>query len=264
MMKVFCDAVLQELRAGLDAVELDEAKPKQALAARLVLVDAALQRLNEYRSSNGFKDRGQEIWYYKSVFPEFYALAEYFRLKYELIVGEPAGGGKGRRRYYGRWLKRVADFFAVFGFYFDYYLGETELLDEVLYTCSDRFNVLQPVLAGVDWSSGTAMGHLVGMFKAHERLREELLQQSYGLQGTGRSASLVDSTGQLSLSGDLSRFRWKGEVINLIELAHGIYLTGQLEQGVGIVEFFKALGDFFGVNLRVPKRGFDHLKKLRR
>ncbi|WP_288879766.1 RteC domain-containing protein [Pedobacter panaciterrae] len=55
--------------------------------------------------------------------------------------------------------------------------------------------------------------------------------------------------------------QWTGEVIHLIELAYGIHLKEQVNNGsIGIVDFFKNLGDFFGVNLGIPKKGFDNIK----
>ncbi len=62
-----------------------------------------------------------------------------------------------------------------------------------------------------------------------------------------------------------STFKWTGEVINLIELAYGIHLNNQVNDGkLGIVEFFKGLGEFFGVDLGIPKNGFKDIKKRKR
>ncbi|SDH45798.1 RteC protein [Pedobacter terrae] len=98
---------------------------------------------------------------------------------------------------------------------------------------------------------------LVSSFLAQERLRNEILALLHALSGRGAlSSTVVDPLGGLQ-----REFKWTGEDIHLIELVNGIHLTGQVNSGsIGIVELFKVVGTFFGVNHRVSKRGFDDLK----
>jgi len=66
------------------------------------------------------------------------------------------------------------------------------------------------------------------------------------------------------IEGKQTPFQWTGPVIHLIEIAHGIHLNEQVNNGeAGIVEFFDGLGQFFGVDLGVPKKGFEaiHARK---
>lgn len=262
MIHEFSEQLLNKLQEDLQAVAAGDVRPQIVLREQSRLVYAALAGMQEFLIEHPFTETDIEIRYQKYMLPQFYALLFYTREHYELVSGLPDSGLKVKRKYYAGFLKKIAVFFGMHGFYYDYWIGDGQLLDDVLYTAADPFNVLQPVVSGFDLAPGTAMSRLAGMFMGYERLRTEVLSLLYRLEGKpALSDSKVSDLGVLSLAGLKCHFQWKGEVIHLIELAHGIYLTGQLEDKVGVVEFFKVLGDFFGVNLRVPKRGFDDLKK---
>ncbi len=108
-------------------------------------------------------------------------------------------------------------------------------------------------------------------FIAYESLQKELLSSlNKRKQGQSLSGSTVDAQGNLQ-----RRFQWTGETVNLIEVAHGIYLNGQVNEGeLGINEFFffffffffflKVWANSLGFNLGVPKSGFDDLKARKR
>jgi len=256
MFKAFSESLLLELR-GRQA-ELDvTVRPGALLRERTRLILDAMYFLAGYVEEHPFVDSDEELYCNKFVLPEFYALLYAAQERYDMARHLPASGAKAKRKYYLALLKRVAAILGQYTFYHEYWSGDGLLLDELLYGTADTANVLQPVFAGFEGLPGTVMSRLAGMFMALEELRAELLTTMYGLEPKpSLSCTSVSEDGGL-----VSRFQWKGEVVNLIELGHGIYLSGQLEPSIGIVEFFKALGDFFGVNLRVPRRGFDDLKK---
>jgi hypothetical protein len=97
------------------------------------------------------------------------------------------------------------------------------------------------------------MGYLSARFKAYELLGHYILMR------------LEDLEPALPGAKPSSAFKWTGETINLIELAYGVHLNDQVNGGkLGIVEFFEGLGDFFGVDLGIPKNGFKDIKKRKR
>jgi hypothetical protein len=58
---------------------------------------------------------------------------------------------------------------------------------------------------------------------------------------------------------------WTGDPINLGEIAHGIHLTGQLNNGTaGIAEIFRWLEDKLHVTLGKPAKKFAQIKKRKR
>ena len=169
----------------------------------------------------------------------------------------PVGDKKRQRKYYQAALARITAFLVVTVFIMIITIRDQLSWMGFFFTSSgDPEDVLQPVLAD-PFGDGTQMGRLVARFMALERFRNDLLGGLQGLEGVPLlSHREVDHSGKL-----MSGLRWTGEAIHLIELAHGMHLTGQVNGGeMEIVEFFRQLGEVFKVNLRIPKRGFDDLK----
>jgi len=258
MIDEFSEKLFNELSEGLKAAELQHSQPKILLREQLLLIGDAVCRLQVFREGHPSDDLPAEVLFYKDCLPRFESLRIYYRERYALFRAMPFGSKKEKKAFYKLKLEYISSFFRGYGFYYDYWQSEAVELDELFYSAAaDPNHVLQPVVPVSDFSYGTPMGFLVAKFMAFERLRDELLALLFAVEPAPvLSGTTVDSRGEL-----LRPLVWTGEVIHLIELAHGIYLTGQGDTGkTGIVEFFGRLGAFFGVNLRVPKRGFDDLK----
>ena len=245
------------LLSRLDAIEVDGGADVAALRARTVLISAALQELSGFALEHPFELPADEVFYYKSIYPGFKSLLVYYTEYHHFVSGVPVSGVKAKKKYYLLRLREIADFLCRNSMHYDYFRLDGCLLDEVFYRIGDAGNVLQPFVLSYEPFLGTNMSELVSFFLAFERLRNEILALLHGLSGPAvLSGTVVDASGGLQ-----REFKWTGEDIHLIELVHGIHLTGQVNNGtIGIVELFKVVGNFFGVNLRVPKRGFDDLK----
>jgi len=253
----FSEKLLAELDIRLQSLTVQEFSDVALLKARTALVSDAIGMLADFISAHPGEDISQEILYYKSIYPRFKSMLVYDTEYYHFLQGVPNSGLKAKKKYYLAKLREIAHFFEQNSMHYDYFRLDGEMLDELFYTRQDAVNVLQPFVLAYEPFFGTPMAELVSSFTAFERLRNDILALLHGLSGPAAlSATVVDATGSLQ-----RQFKWTGEDIHLIELVHGIHLTGQVNNGaIGIVELFKVVGDFFGVNLRVPKRGFDDLK----
>lgn len=130
---------------------------------------------------------------------------------HELVSSVPASELKTRRKYYTGYLKKIAAFFSVNSFYYDYWTCDGRLLDEVLYGADDPFNVLPLVIPLCDCAVGAPMSSLAGMFMAKGRLQDEVLSLLYQLEEKPvLSRSKVSASGELSLTGRPCHFQWKG------------------------------------------------------
>lgn len=256
MVHEYGEKLFSRLDEALGLIDGAE-QPMVVFRAQSKMVTGALAELEAYRLGHPFDGLPAEVFYFKELLPRFRSLQLYFRYVYKLRVDLPVGDKKQQRKCYQAGLARIAAFFSGNGFHYDYFNSGLTQLDVLFFTLSaDAEDVLQPLLAD-PFGEGTLMSRLVARFMALERFRNDLLTGLHGLEGAPvLSHRGVDASGEL-----VSGLRWTGEVIHLIELAHGMHLTGQVNSGeIGIVEFFKRLGEFFGVNLRIPKRGFDDLK----
>lgn len=256
-------AVLDGLEAELGRVRVSELCSAAVLQRWLGLVGEAELALVGLLGLPGDLDVSGQVFYFKRVYPRLKGLALYAQGRF-LRSGELEGASvKELRRFYQGEVSRIDRFFMRYQFHYGYFcLGGSEL-DGLFFSLGAGLqSVLLPVLA-LDVPAGVPLtGYLFALFVAKERLRVDLLGLLAGLDGK----PVLSDSASVSDQGALHRpFQWTAEVVNLIELAHALHLKGAVNDGqTGIVEFFEGLGDFFGVNLGVPKRGFEDLKARKR
>lgn len=219
--------------------------PLEHLREELSLIRACQQRVQEFFAVYAFNDEAEEIDYHKFRYPQLRAL-HIFRVEVYLIRKDlPPLGKAGKKAYYAEQLQLLFAYIRRYEFLYGYYKLKADDLDTLLFTDKgNRQSSLLPVLADAELSHTTETGYLFARFMAYEMLFSYIV-------------------GQLE---DRKRpFTWTGETVNLIEVLHGIHLNGQVNDGeVGIVEWFAGMGQFFGVELGIPKKGFDSLKKRKK
>jgi hypothetical protein len=249
---------MEELKAAC----LNEKDGMKRLVACLVIIRKNLRLLKEYLDGHPIAGPSEEIEFFKYIKPKFYQWLIYYQEKYTLESRKPMENGKALPRYFEEQLKFYDRFFRQNEFHYQYYKLDTKELDNLYFIRGAEVQeILIPEVPDVDPVYGTSMDYLFSKFMAYESLQKELLSNlNKRKQGQALSGTTIDVRGNLQ-----RRFQWTGETVNLIEVAHGIYLNGQVNEGeLGINEFFEGLGEFFGVNLGVPKSGFDDLKARKR
>ncbi|NQX56811.1 RteC domain-containing protein [Pedobacter panaciterrae] len=256
---------LQELKDQLKYIAQVGKNPASILQAQMKELRPVLAGLsNQYP----YQDQSGEINYHKYLYPAFKSLEIYWQEYYGRNICKVAGTEKTLCKRCQQEIGFINAFFERHSFHYKYYCLEATELDSLFFTKAfgsgggiANDSVLIPVMPGQEGVSCTLTGELFARFIAYEQLRSELLERQYALSPKpGLSNTSVDSKGKL-----IKPMQWTGEVIHLIELAHGIHLKEQVNNGsIGIVDFFASLGDFFGVNLGIPKKGFDNIKARKR
>ncbi|NQX38443.1 RteC protein [Pedobacter steynii] len=262
-LKIKAMGVLAELMDGLAGVPIKDVLPRERLSMQLVLIGDAQSELEVLFDPGMFDDSVFGVFYFKEVYVQLKGLQLYYH-GFFVVASELPVGPKERRKYLLAELAGIDRFFLRYQFHYGYYcLGALEL-DDLLFSIGglDEFSVLCPLLP-MDVPEGVPQtAYLFALFLAKERLRADLL----GMVAALDSPPVLSDSASVTEQGDLhTPFQWTSEVVHLIELAHALHLKGVVNDGeTGIMEFFEGLGDFFGVNLGVPKRGFEDLKARKR
>jgi len=262
MLKQYCEEMYTQYMEDLKAAWYSEDGGIKKLAACLTVVRKYLKLLRDYVAAYTFKDKAEEIWLFKEGKPHFYQWLIYYLDRNALENKVPAQGGKMLRNYWLGQLEYYDRFFRLHEFHYQYYkLGATELDELYFVRGAEVQQILIPEVPEVDPAFNTSMSYLFAKFMAYEELKKYVVGEINKLEDRpALSSTTVDENGKLR-----SGFKWTGEIINLIEIAHGIYLNGQVNEGeIGINEFFEVLGAFFGVRLGVPKSGFEDLMARKR
>jgi len=111
-----------------------------------------------------------------------------------------------------------------------------------------------PEVAETDPGYSTNGDYVFAQFAAYEMLQEHLLS----------AISRLDGEAMLPVNGQAGKkwFDWKGEVINLVELGYGLFLSRQTS--AGLQELFNWLEESFGVEIGIPANRFREIKRRKR
>jgi len=229
----------------LDSVS---SEPIVRLKINLPLITGAISAVRKAVVENGFENQAAEIHFFKQVKPQFYALLIYETDLYHLLVNRPLGTPGMLRAYYEQELVYVMRLYRIHAFHYQYYrMGAGEL--DSLYFTRDGQPADIPVLAGIDTDPGftTPLDYLFAKFIAAERYQAYLLEQlssEFAIKPVKRGPVL----------------RWTGEAIHLAELAYGIHLTGQLNNGnATLTDISRHLEQVFGVAIGTPAKKWEQI-----
>lgn len=207
-----------------------------------------------------FDEELEEVYFFKFEKPEFTALKIYYAALFGMMNRRPCGHRKQVRGFYLKELEFIAALLNRYRLYYEYYRSGATDMDDVLFLRGAV--VASPVLLElpeVDPDFGTCGEYLFALFSAYESLQEYILEELKGLEK-------VTMTG--SLSGGISvkkYFEYTGELINMVELAYGLWISGQFNYGkASLVEIFRWLEETLGIELGVPSNRFREIKRRKR
>jgi hypothetical protein len=167
----------------------------------------------------------QEIAFFKYDFPKFYSLLIFTSEEYNILTNVPNGTDQMVRDYYLQELTVIQRGFSHNQFAYQYFLSSETILDEK-YFLRKNFTPYHPALPlfTIDKITETNMGYQFAKFRANQLLQSFIIkkvQSLYQQQDNTLLTELLIGTNR----------RWTGEKINLIEIAYGIFYTGQLNDG---------------------------------
>lgn len=247
---------LAELQAELSLLDGEDIKPIDRLKHTLPLIAGIINHVKTEVLKNGFAVEEEEIYFFKHIKPEFYAL-QLFEISWnDLATRKPLGTPEMIKAFFEDELLYILRFFKTNAFHYHYYkTGATELDDRYFIREAQPGSI--PILEIIDPYPGfsTAMDYTFAKFMAYERLQLYLIDQLTNSYGENKNAS-----------GRPNRvLKWTGETINLIELAYGIWLTGQVNNGnATITEITEWLEINFHIKIGLAFRRWYSISKRKR
>jgi len=205
----------------------------------------------------------EEVCFFKSVKPRFYAERMLRFERYQLWVQRPVGTVGMLKGYLEGELEAVNRFFECYRFLYVYFKCGGSELDGVYFVRGKGLGL--PMLGGGldgDPVFSTAGDYLFAKFLALGRLREEILGE-LALLGGGAGMGVGGAAADAGVAE--RRLEWTGEVINLVELGYGLWLSGQLNGGkAGLLEIFRWLEGCFGLEIGIPANRFREIRRRKR
>lgn len=246
------EQLLRSLERELE--KFAELGPLERMRSELSAVAKVLAELRSEVETFGFGSSEMEIEFFRSVKPRFYALLIFATERYSLEMGRPLAKGKGMSRFLQGQLDYVDRFFALNGFFYQYYrLGFREL-DSLYFLRGVAADGLVGVeLPALDPAFATVGDYLFSKFIALEKLREVVVAEM--------QVPVVAGAGAIrSKKGKV--LRWTGDSCNLIELVYGIFDCRQVNDGeVDLSDLMDVFEQCFQINLSRYFRRFTEIKR---
>jgi hypothetical protein len=251
MKNIEYEMILADLQAGLAKFQTDNETPFERFRDSLALIREKLLELKAAVLESGFASQAEEIHFFKTIKPQFVALQLFEIGLYSLQSQRPAGTPDMIKAFYEQELRQLIHFFRSNGFAYQYYRCQATELDSS-YFVRGADPQLPPLLVEIDpWPGfSTAMDYAFAKFIADERLQGWLLD---------RLNELFCETREPEVPGR-KQVRWTGESINLVEVAYGLWLTGQLNEGnVTITDVIHFLEEKFQIKIGVAYRRWTEI-----
>lgn len=254
MFPKFYDDLHRELNDVLGEVMANESDPVKVFSAAMPEISKTLNILRERSLAVPFAGVEEEVLFFKTVKPRFYALKIFHFELYALLMNKPVDTKDVLIAYYKQELQILSRFFSLHAGPYTYFRTGRSELDQ-LYFVRD---VEMPELTLPDFPDGdsaysTPMDYLFSKFIAYEALQLEILQRIGKLDG---AAIAVEPTTVPQ------GINWTGKVVNLCELIYGLYYTGQLNHGntqlSDIVALFERM---FSVKIRDVHHTFGEIRE---
>ncbi|MBB2146791.1 hypothetical protein GM921_14910 [Pedobacter sp. LMG 31464] len=255
MLEILSQRLLGKLESELEEIYHGEEILQEKTNLSLKKSTHIIGILNNHVNSNGFEDQEQEINYFRITLPGFYSLKIYYDEVYFIELRTPIGGHKRLINFYLREIEIIERFFDKHSFFYGYYkMGATDLDQSFFVLDSKKDSVLLMGLAEVESNTCTSVSYLFAKFKGYELLLLTLKHRvTDQVNGNINFKNNVKS---------LDKLIWTGEVINLVEIAFGIYQMKQVNNGsAGIGSICRWLGECFDVNLGVPSKRWSEIAR---
>jgi hypothetical protein len=258
LMKTEIELLRNELLESLSRLD-DLENDLEKLTRSLQMITSVSERMNALFDGRSLSDISEEIYFFKQVKPEILAHRIEMVMKYNLSANIPIGTKEVKIKFYEDELQARHSFFTLNAFHYQYYKNKLTDLDNV-YFLRKAAPLTIPVsdFSDMDAQVSSPMTYLFARFIAYERIQYYLLERIADLRIAFTGPNSDHSTNNTEI-------KWTGDTINIVELAYGLWLTGQLNNGnASLNQIVKWLENNLQVNIGIIQRRFTEIERRKR
>jgi hypothetical protein len=258
--KEFADKLFNELKEELELYADLGALPVRRVTGAIHSIQIAFEKLTAFVAANGFATEAEEIHFFKKEKPRFTAEHYYAMEIFSIETARPLNDLELLKTFYEHELTYVHRFLAQNKFLYAYYQFDLTDLDHSLFIRGAKpVDLPMPDMIGGDFLFTTCCDGLWGRFIAFERLTEWLNNEIRSLNKNEQLPASADN------NVSIGTMKWTGESINLVEIAYGVWLTGQVNNGqTSITEIVEFLERAFRVRIGKPHRRWQGIANRKR
>lgn len=260
MIRKLSEELLKKLEQGISEISTQETSPQERIAKSMQLVRQSISRLRGFIVENGFADAADEIHFFKHIKPTFYSFQIYAHEHYQLESRFPYRDGSSQIDYLKEELAYVERYFNQYALQYQYFKFGANDLDELYFLRSSKGeSLLVPQMPDLDPEFSTPCDYLFARFLAMEMVKDWILEKLDIL--VTRPGIAISSLNNIKTD-DL---KWTGDSVNLAELAYGLWLSKQLNNGTaGIAQIFRWLEEKLNVQIGMPSKRFASIRSRKR
>lgn len=239
-----------------------EAMPFSAPAQRqerlLQHIREAIDVLKQQVITYTFADEAEEIFFFKEIKPKFTSLLIYHARLALIELKKPLGSLQDLRRHYENELLLIRVFYDHHVQLYQYLLSGSTYLDSRLFVRGKADLPYHECTSSMDTDTrfSTHYDYIVARLEANRRLGEYLIQTIHRLEQGQVDFTTAQSESVLT---------WTGSKVYLIELAYGLFESGQINNGTAdLCEITERLETFFGVKLGNVYRTFQEVRQRKK
>ncbi|MBX0335374.1 RteC domain-containing protein [Pontibacter sp. HSC-14F20] len=249
------EGLTQQLR---ETEALPSSSPAQRREHLLQHIRQVIEVLKQQVIAHTFPDEAEEILFFKEIKPKFTSLLIYHARLALIELKKPLGSLQDLRRHYENELLLIRVFYDHHVQLYQYLLSGSTYLDSRLFVRGKADLPYQYSTSSMDTDTrfSTHYDYIVARLEANRRLGEYLIQTINRLE-QGQMDFAAPQHGPV--------LNWTGSKVYLIELAYGLYESGQINNGTadlcGITE---QLETCFGVKLGNVYRTFQEVRQRKK
>lgn len=239
-MTSFVNQLQEQLKAKLFQIETETNNPLKAAKRAFSAARDVVARMQEYISGYTFKDRQEEIRFYKEVEPSFHALLIYYARLYRIERSKPVGSKGIIKAFFEEELNKIYLFFRENEDFYKYYRSGADFMDDTFFIPDGDTSeiVIDEYSCIIDTQTCTVLGYKAACIKAFEKLQVYLNGQLAQAEGLSNS----QPTG--------SNCKWTGSKVALTELMYALVYSGMINNGqIQVKELAELLETIFQINL---------------
>lgn len=255
----FSTNLYAEMNVALEEIAMKSDNILQRAERSYIVVEHTLGELKDYILTYTFKDKEEEIKFFKEIKPMFLCELIYYMEVYQVEAWKSPIGREDEIKHYGIGARRVDFYFKRYNELYTYYRKSSSENDERYFLRTESASgLITPIsFSDMDPRFSTIYSFQFAKMQAYELFSNYLQQCVYRLEHPGLEP--------LKLEGKKSRNFWTDSKADLIELVYSIFARGSINHGKadikGIINAFEStfnvnLGNFYRTfqNLRIRKK----------
>jgi len=264
------------LESDLKKIDQEEVLALTKAKRSLIHIKECCKELSLVSFKNEFKDRKEEIEFFKELKLPFYSKLYYFTDIINLESQRPNGSDKVKRKFLKEHLYKISEHFNLHRALYQYYRMELTDWDDKYFTQIKKFENKYDAQGNIiqcedDYSSthDLLFAKIIANDKFENYLRKELISLSHN-----KSPELATLPDIEAISTVHKKLTWTASKSALTELIYAVYCSGSVNNGKAdikdIAEFVEAmfnvdLGDFYRtyVELRMRNHQTKYLDSLK-